>query len=55
MPFPDPTPEDLATVRKVLTTVVRGERFCDGYIESMLDAGVVRAAVRRLKELAELS
>lgn len=42
---------DLTTIRKVLTTVVRGERFCDGHIAGMFEAGVVQVAMRRLEEL----
>ena len=36
----------------VLTLCWRGERFCDGHHESMLEAGVVQAALRRLQQLA---
>ena len=44
---------DLATVRTVLTNVVRGERFCDGYMADMFESGVAQAATRRLVQLAE--
>lgn len=44
---------DLLTVRKVLTTVVRRERFCDGAIESSFETGLVQAAMVRLRVLAE--
>ena len=43
---------DLATIRTVLTNVVRGERFCDGYIAEMFECGVAQLATRRLVELA---
>ena len=36
----------------VLTHCWRGERFCDGHHQSMLEAGVVQAALRRLQQLA---
>jgi len=44
---------DLLTVRKVLTTVVRRERFCDGSIQSAFGTGLVQAAMLRLRELAD--
>lgn len=44
---------DLATVRTVITNVVRGERFCEGYMAEMFECGVAQAATRRLVELAE--
>jgi hypothetical protein len=43
--------EDLHTIRKVLTTVIRNERYCDGYIQGMFDVGLVQAAVARLGDL----
>jgi hypothetical protein len=43
---------DLTTIRKVLTTIVRRERFCDGAIMSAFDCGIVQAAMLRLAELA---
>lgn len=46
------TAADLQAVRMVLTTVVRGERFCEGNIAAMFEAGVVQAAMERLRELA---
>lgn len=36
----------------VLTHCWRGERFCDGYHQSTLEAGVVQAALQRLEQLA---
>lgn len=32
--------------------LVRGERFCDGLIQKMLEAGVVQKWLKRLRELA---
>ena len=43
---------DLLTVRKVLTTIVRRERFCDGAIMSAFESGLVQAAMGRLAEFA---
>lgn len=45
---------DLQTIRMVLTRISRGERFCDGYMATMFENGVARAATRRLVELATL-
>lgn len=45
--------EDLETVRKVLTTCVRTDRFVAGYLAAMFEAGVVKAAMKRLARLAE--
>ena len=42
---------DLTTICTVLSTVMRGERFCDGHIAGMFEAGVVHAAMARLGEL----
>ncbi len=42
---------DLLTIRKVLTTIVRGERFCDGHIQGMFSNGVAQAAMARLSKL----
>lgn len=44
--------QDLPTIRTTLTNIVRGERFCDGYIAGMFECGVAQAATRRLGELA---
>jgi len=46
---------DLLTVRKVLTTVVRAERFGEGAIESAFETGLVQTAMLRLRELAHVS
>lgn len=44
---------DLDVVRTVLTNIVRGDRFCDGYMADMFETGVAQAATRRLVELAD--
>jgi hypothetical protein len=41
----------LAEVRTMLTYCVRGERFSDGHWASMIEEGVIRALLERLKEL----
>lgn len=43
----------LLTIRKVLTTLVRAERFCEGSLAEAIELGVPQAAMRRLGELAE--
>ena len=43
------TPEDLG---KLLTSLVRGERFGDGTLANAFDAGILTAIARRARELA---
>jgi hypothetical protein len=43
----------LREVRAMLTCCVRGERFCDGYWEGILQAGRVTALLRRLAVLRQ--
>lgn len=43
---------DLDTVRRVLTTISRADRFNEGYLGSMFEAGVAQGATRRLASLA---
>lgn len=38
----------IADAARLVTNAMRGERFSDGFIESLLGAGVLQAAVRRL-------
>jgi hypothetical protein len=38
----------VADAARLVTTAMRGERFSDGFIESLLIGGVLQAAVRRL-------
>lgn len=42
---------DLETIRKLLTTHVRKDRFCEGHLASMVKNGHVGALLRRLGEL----
>lgn len=41
----------LREVRSMLTHCVRGERFCDGYWESVISGGQIRLILMRLQEL----
>ncbi|MHB1343237.1 MAG: DUF6508 domain-containing protein [Thermoleophilia bacterium] len=43
---------DLDTIRRVLTTMARADRFTEGFLDSMFEAGVAQAATRRLAALA---
>lgn len=38
-------------IRRMLTLVVRGERFCDGWWSSMIEEGHVRRLLERLDEI----
>ena len=42
---------DLETLRKLLTLHVRKERFCDGHLLAMFDAGHIQAILRRLRAI----
>ena len=42
---------DLETIRKLLTTHVRKDRFCEGHLAAMFENGHLTALLRRLKEL----
>jgi hypothetical protein len=42
---------DLETLRKLLTTHLRQERFCDGHMLSMIECGHILAILKRLAEL----
>lgn len=39
--------------RTLLTLILRGERFCDGYWRRIIESGRVQAILRRLSELCE--
>lgn len=43
----------LEQVKTMLTYCVRGERFCDGHRESLLEGGQIVALLRRLKAIRE--
>ena len=38
-------------IQRMLTLVVRGERFCDGWWSSMIEDGHVRRLLERLSEV----
>ena len=44
---------DLLTLRKLLTTHVRKDRFAEGHLAEMFECGHVTAILRRLKEVRE--
>lgn len=43
----------LITIRRVLTTLVRAERFCDGTLGVAFERGVPQAAMRRMVDLID--
>jgi hypothetical protein len=43
----------LEEVKTMLTYCVRGERFCDGHRESLLEGGQIVALIRRLETIRE--
>ena len=42
---------DIATIKTLITYCVRGERFCDGFRASLLEAGRVQKLLVRLQQL----
>ena len=42
---------DLPTIKKLLTTHVRTERFCEGHLNAMCESGHLLVVLKRLKEL----
>lgn len=42
---------DLLTIRRLLITHVRKEKFCDGHFADMLNEGHIQAILRRLKNI----
>jgi hypothetical protein len=42
---------DIAMVKSLITFCVRGERFCDGFRDSLLEAGRVQKVLVRLQEM----
>ena len=43
---------DLETIRKLLVTHLRKERFCEGRLENMYECGHLTAIMHRLKQIA---
>jgi hypothetical protein len=46
---------DLMTLRKLLTTHVRADRFAEGHLASVLESGHMLAILRRLKDIRQQS
>jgi hypothetical protein len=44
---------DVLTLRKLLTTHIRKDRFVEGHLAGMLERGHITAVLRRLKEIRE--
>jgi hypothetical protein len=42
---------DIDTIRKLLTTHVRKDRFCEGHLVAMIASGHIAAVLRRLRDL----
>ena len=42
---------DLLTIQKLITALVRNERFCDGVLQSAYEQGVIDAILRRIDQL----
>lgn len=44
---------DLKDVRRLLTIIVRQDRFCEGLIEEVIDSGLMLKILKRLKAIRE--
>lgn len=44
---------DLLTIRRLLITHVRKEKFCDGHFAAMLEQGHIQAILQRLKTIRD--
>ena len=42
---------DVQTIRKLLTTHARKERFCEGHFAAVIESGHIAALLRRLKKI----
>ena len=42
---------DLLTIRKLITALVRNERFCDGALQSAYNRGAIQAILHRIDQL----
>ena len=42
---------DLLTIRKIITALVRNERFCDGSLQAAHGRGVIQAILQRIEQL----
>lgn len=45
----------LAQLRRYFVLCTRAERFCDGYVAGQIESGIFVAALRRLRDLREVS
>ncbi len=43
---------DLLTIRKLITALVRNERFCESALQSAYKEGVIEAILRRIEQLS---
>ncbi len=43
----------IGTIRKLLTTHARKERFCEGHLSEMFENGHLTAILRRLREISD--
>ena len=41
---------DLLTIRKLITALVRNERFCEGALQDAYERGLIRAIILRIKD-----
>ena len=44
---------NVADLANVLTTCLRADRFCDGYLAEMFEAGLIRRVVQRAEQLLQ--
>lgn len=44
---------DLMDIRRLLTTIVRQERFCEGLLEETIESGFILKILKRLKEIRD--
>lgn len=44
---------DLMDIRRLLTIIVRQDRFCEGLLEEVIESGFVLKILKRLKEIRE--
>ena len=42
---------DFLTIRRLITALVRNERFCEGALQSAYEGGVLQAIIRRIMDL----
>ncbi len=47
------TEASLQEIKSMLTFCLRGERFCDGHVASVIEAGKIKSILKRLKVIME--